>query len=65
MLTKVESPTRRSEASSRIARPSAPLCDDSATPPLGGNTGENDAFNLSAGVALRIPMQLGPTIRMP
>ncbi len=65
MLTKVDNPTCRSAASWRIARPSAPLCDDRPTCPLGGKIGENDAFSRTAGVALSNPMQFGPTMRMP
>ena len=48
-LTNVERPTCRSAASSRIAMPSAPLCDESATWPAGGKIGENDAFSRTSG----------------
>ncbi len=64
-LTKPERPICRSAASRRMAMPSAPLCDDSATWPAGGNTGENDAFNRTPGVMFSRPMQLGPTMRIP
>ena len=64
-LTNVERPMWRSAARPRIAMPSAPLCDESATCPPGGKTGENDAFSRTSGLMLSSPMQLGPTIRMP
>ena len=64
-LTNVDNPRCRSVASSRIAMPSAPLCDNSDTVPLGGMIGENDALRRTSAVALSSPMQLGPTMRMP
>ena len=65
MLTNAERPIRRSAASRRIAMPSAPLCDDNAIDPAGGQTGENDAFIRTDGSVLRSPMQFGPIMRIP
>ena len=64
-LTNVESPIWRWAARPRIAMPRAPLCDESATCPPGGKTGENDAFSRTSALMLSSPMQLGPTIRIP
>src|SRR5579862_6462510 len=58
-LTKLDRPSPRAAASDRIARPSAPLCDENATRPDGGIVGENDAFKLMA--VFSTPIQLGPT----
>ncbi len=65
MLTNWDTPTPRSVAKARIAMPRAPLCEEKATRPLGGNTGAKDAFRRTAASVLSRPMQLGPTMRMP
>src|SRR6476646_12174236 len=54
-LTNVESPTHRSFARSRIAIPSAPLCEERPTCPAGGMIGEKDALRLISGAALISP----------
>jgi hypothetical protein len=64
-LTNVENPSPYRPAAASAASPTAPLWDDIATRPAGGNTGENEAFNLTAGSALSNPRQFGPTIRIP
>ena len=64
-LTNDESPIWRSAARRRMAMPSAPLCDDNAIVPAGGQSGENDAFIRTAGSVLRSPIQFGPIIRIP
>jgi len=64
-LTKLESPRPRSRAYSRMASPSAPLCEDMATRPWGGKTGEKLAFIRTSGAVLIRPRQLGPTMRIP
>ena len=58
-LTKVESPMPRLPASARIARPSAPLCEESPTWPGCGNNGENEAFSRIAGLAFEQPHAVG------
>ena len=64
-LTNVEMPRLRSPARARMASPSAPLCDDIAMRPGGGNTGEKDAFIRIAGSVFSSPMQFGPIILIP
>jgi len=49
----------------RMAMPSAPLWLDMATLPGGGKTGAKVASRLTARSVLSMPMQLGPTIRIP
>ncbi len=63
--TNVEMPRFRRRASSRSARPRAPLCEDRPTRPSGGWTGENVALRRTRGSVLMRPMQLGPTMRIP
>ncbi len=64
-LMKCETPMLRVAAYCRIASPSAPLCDDTATLPAGGAVGANWALRRTASSVLMTPRQLGPTIRMP
>ena len=63
--TKVDNPRPRSLACSMTASPSAPDCDENAIRPGIGNVDENVPFMRTPSVAFMIPMQLGPTTRMP
>ncbi len=63
-LTNCETPTPSSLAWSRIARPSAPDCDEKATLPKGGSAVAKVALSDTSGSALTTPRQLGPTMRM-
>src|SRR3989338_2154257 len=64
-LTKVDRPSWRSRANARMARPRAPLWEDKATFPGGGNREEKEALRLTLGSVLSRPKQFGPTIRIP
>ncbi len=64
-LTKCEIPSPSAPAVSRIASPSAPLCDENATCPAGGHAGANVASSRMPLSVFRTPRQLGPTMRMP
>jgi hypothetical protein len=61
--TNAEKPRPRSDAFSSIARPSAPLWDDSAIRPGGGAPGAKVAFKPIPGTA--IPRPFGPMSRAP
>ena len=63
--TKLEMPMPRRALSSISEMPSAPDCVMNATLPGIGSTGAKVAFIWIDGLVLAIPMQLGPTIRMP
>lgn len=65
MLANCEMPIPRSRARSRIATPSAPDCEESDTPPCGGQVGAKVASIEMAGSVLRIPRQFGPISRIP
>src|SRR5581483_6656928 len=52
-------------ASSIIASPQEPLCEENPTRPVGGTPGANVASMRTAGSALMMPMQFGPIRRMP
>jgi len=64
-LTNCEMPSPSAPAVSRIASPSAPLCDENATVPAGGQAGANVASSSTPRSVLSTPRQLGPTSRMP
>jgi hypothetical protein len=63
--TNVETPRPRRSASSRMAMPRAPDCDENATRPRVGANGANVAFMQIAGSVFTTPMQFGPTMRIP
>jgi len=64
-LTNCEMPSPSAPAVSRIASPSAPLCDENATGPAGGQAGANVASRPTPASVFKTPRQLGPTRRMP
>ncbi len=64
-LMKCEMPMPSARAVSRIASPSAPLCDENATRPGGGYGGANVPSMRTPSSVLSTPRQLGPTSRMP
>ena len=63
--TNIERPSPRSRSSARMASPRAPDCEENATGPATGSFAENDACSRTAGSMLMMPMQFGPTSRMP
>src|SRR5262249_24108158 len=64
-LTKDDMPMWKRRAPARVARPRAPLCDDIATRPVGGNSAVNVALSRTFGSVLIKPKQFGPIMRIP
>lgn len=63
--TKLDSPIPRRRASSNTAMPSPPDWEAKATRPRSGGTGAKVAFIDTVGSVLMMPMQFGPTRRIP
>jgi hypothetical protein len=63
--TNIDKPRPRSRINARIASPRAPDCDENAIGPDSGSVAENEAWSRTDGSMLMMPMQLGPTSRMP
>src|SRR5688500_7665576 len=63
--TKVAIPRPSELATSMIASPSAPLCDETPTRPRGGTPGAKVASSNTAAFVLAMPMQFGPINLMP
>jgi hypothetical protein len=61
----IATPRRLSEASARIASPSAPDWEMKPTFPRDGTVAANVALRRTPVSVLITPMQLGPTMRMP